>query len=51
MKRAIAGITGGLIVALILSIYWGVTEAYTGILAVLSVTVYKAYRVLSDDKG
>jgi len=50
MKTAIVGITAGLIVALILAIYWQVSEAYTGILTLLGVTVYKAYRVLSDAK-
>ena len=51
MKRAIVGITAGLILALILSIYWGASEATTGILTVLSVSVYKAYRVLSNVKN
>jgi len=51
MKTAIVGITAGLIAALILSIYWQSSEATTGILTVLSVTVYKAYRVLSNEKN
>jgi len=50
MKKSIVGITAGLICALVFAIWQDSSEAVTGILSVLSVTVYKAYRVINEEK-
>ena len=51
MKRAIVGITAGLIVALVFAMWWHVPEAITGIIGVLGTTAYKAYRVLNGESS